>query len=100
MFQKMSDDRLDILAKHMEYKVLPKNTVLLRQGEFSDRFYLLESGDIRRKKMDPNTGKVHNIEYAIKANSINSMKVMAGDPVVSLRRWGDGELRFSKLTLF
>ena len=83
MFQKMPDHRLELLAKHMEYKTLPKNHVLLQQGQFSDRFFLLESGDIRRKKVDPNTGKIHNIEYAIKASSINSMKVMAGDPVVS-----------------
>lgn len=83
MFQRMPDHRLELLAKHMEYKTLPKNHVLLQQGQFSDRFFLLESGDIRRKKVDPNTGKTHNIEYAIKASSINSMKVMAGDPVVS-----------------
>lgn len=81
MFQKLPDDRLEILAKHMEYKVVEKNHVLLRQGQFSDRFFLLESGDIRRKKVDPSTGKVHNIEYAIKAKSINSMKVISGDPV-------------------
>lgn len=83
MFQKLPEDRLEILAKHMEYKVVEKNHILLRQGQFSDRFFLLESGDIRRKKVDPSTGKVHNIEYAIKAKSINSMKVISGDPVVS-----------------
>ena len=83
MFQRLPDDRLDLLAKHMEYKVVDKNTVLLRQGQKSDRFFLLESGDIRRKKVDPSTGKAHTIEYAIKATSINSMKVIAGDPVVS-----------------
>jgi len=81
MFQRLPDDRLDLLAKHMEYKVVEKNTVLLRQGQKSDRFFLLESGDIRRKKVDPSTGKAHTIEYAIKATSINSMKVIAGDPV-------------------
>jgi len=82
MFQKLSDERLDVLAQHMEYQVLPKHHILLKQGQFSDRFYLLESGDIRRKKVDPSTGKTHNVEYAIKANSINSMKVLSGDPVV------------------
>lgn len=87
MFQKLPDHRLDLLARHMEYKIVNRNTVLLRQGEKSDRFFLLESGDVRRKKVDPQTGKVHNIEYAIKASSINSMKVIAGDPVVSLS-WG------------
>lgn len=86
MFQKLPEDRLEILAKHMEYKVVEKNHILLRQGQLSDRFFLLESGDIRRKKVDPSTGKVHNIEYAIKANSINSMKVISGDPVVSQNR--------------
>jgi CRP-like cAMP-binding protein len=82
MFQRLPDERLDLLARHMEYKVVDKNTVLLRQGQKSDRFFLLESGDIRRKKVDPSTGKAHTIEYAIKATSINSMKVIAGDPVV------------------
>jgi hypothetical protein len=82
MFQKLPEDRLDILAKHMEYRVFEKNDVMLRQGHKSDRFFLLESGDVRRKKIDPSTGKAHNIEYAIKANSINSMKVISGDPVV------------------
>jgi CRP-like cAMP-binding protein len=83
MFRRLPDEKLDILAKHMEYKVVDKNTVLLMQGQKSDRFFLLESGDIRRKKVDPSTGKSHTIEYAIKATSINSMKVIAGDPVVS-----------------
>lgn len=81
MFQRLPDHRLQLLAQHMEYKTLPRNYVLLRQGQLSDKFFLLESGDITRKKVDPSTGKTHNVEYAVKASSINSMKVIAGDPV-------------------
>eukprot|EP00934_Nitzschia_sp_Nitz4_P006328 Nitzschia sp. Nitz4//scaffold230_size58257//19702//21160//NITZ4_006478-RA/size58257-augustus-gene-0.10-mRNA-1//-1//CDS//3329543241//6318//frame0 len=81
MFQMLSKEKLELLANHMEYKILPKNHVLLKQGQASDRFFLLESGDIRRKNMDPTTGKSHHVEYLIKAKSINSMKVISGDPV-------------------
>ena len=81
MFQKVGPTSINKIAKLMDYKVFKQNDVLLHQGENSTRFYLLEQGDIRRQYVDPSDGKLHSIEYAIKAKSINSMKILAGDPV-------------------
>lgn len=83
MFSKLPEDRLKLLVQKMEYKTLQRNQTLLRQGDVSDKFYLLESGEVRRRTVDANTGKIHNVEFAIKAKSINSMRVISGDPVVS-----------------
>jgi hypothetical protein len=67
----------------MDYKVLQKHDILLEQDLPSDRFFLLEKGDIRRKFVDPGSGKAHNVEFAIQAKSINSMRILSGDPVHS-----------------
>ena len=83
MFSKLPEDRLKLLVQKMEYKTLQRNQTLLRQGDVSDKFYLLESGEVRRRTVDANTGKIHSVEFAIKAKSINSMRVISGDPVVS-----------------
>jgi hypothetical protein len=81
MFQKVSPKFLSAIAKHMEYKELKRNDVLLRQGEASDKFFLLQSGDVRRKFIDPENGKAHHVEFTIKAKSVNSMRIISGEPV-------------------
>lgn len=83
MFHKVSPDNLKIIASHMKSKHLDKNEILLRQGDPSDRFFLLQSGDIRRKYVDPNDGKSHTVNFAIKAKSINSMRIISGEPAFS-----------------
>ena len=35
---------ITLLAKHLETKYVPKNTVLIKQGDFGDKFYIIESG--------------------------------------------------------
>jgi CRP-like cAMP-binding protein len=65
----------------MKYKVLPKNAVLLKQGAPSDRFFIMKEGNVHRKYLDPESGREQTVEYAIKARSINSMKILSGDPV-------------------
>jgi hypothetical protein len=83
MFQSVPPEFLSTIAKHMEYKELKQNDVLLRQGEPSDKFYLLQSGDVRRKFIDPENGKAHHVEFTIKATSVNSMRIISGEPVFS-----------------
>jgi hypothetical protein len=80
MFSKVSESHLSAIAQLMKYKVFAKNEVMLQQGAPADRFFLLDTGEIRRHFVSGD-GKVHNVEYAIKAQSINSMKVLSGDPV-------------------
>jgi hypothetical protein len=80
MFQSVPPALISTIAKKMEYKELKQHDVLLRQGEPSDRFYLRQSGEIRRKFIDPENGKAHNIEFSMKAKSVNSMRIISGEP--------------------
>ena len=93
MFEKLPTKHISTIARLMEYKILPKQTILLNQGQVSDRFFLLESGDIKRKFVDSKSGKVPNVEFAIKAKSINSMRILSGDPVHSTVRCVSDECR-------
>ena len=81
MFSLVPSKFLSMIAKNMTYKELKQNDVLLRQGEPSDKFYLLQSGDVRRKFIDPENGKAHQVEFSIKATSVNSMRIISGEPV-------------------
>lgn len=80
LFHKLSESRLQLLAEHMEARVLKNNEKFIHQDDPVDSFYLLESGNIRRKFVDPKDGRSHNVEFAIKAKSINSMRVVSGEP--------------------
>ncbi|GAX26177.1 hypothetical protein FisN_18Hh295 [Fistulifera solaris] len=82
MFHKVQPKHLSAIAQLMDYKVLTKGQVLLQQDQPSDRFFLLESGNIKRKRVDGD-GKTHNVEFAIKAKSINSMRIISGEPSFS-----------------
>ena len=81
MFQRVPPDLLAEISGLMKYRTFRRNEVLLHQNAPADRFFLLESGEITRKYVDPEDGKTHTVEYMIKAKSINSMKVLSGDPV-------------------
>jgi len=81
IFQAVHDRHIDSLANLMKKRKLDHLEVLLRQDDPSDRFFLLHEGDVRRKRVDTDTGKAHEVKFAIKAKSINSMKVLSGDPV-------------------
>lgn len=83
MFHKVPESGLVALASKMKYRVLGRNEYLMRQGDMSDRFFLLESGDVRRIFKDRETERTHNVEYEIKARSIGSMRVIEGTPVYS-----------------
>jgi hypothetical protein len=83
MFRKVPPNQLSYLASQMTVHTLRRNDVLLKQGEPSDKFFLLESGDVRRKFVDPEDGKAHTVKFLIKASSINSMRILSGEPVFS-----------------
>jgi len=81
MFKILSPDQRKILAKQMKARTLERNETLLHQGDKTDRFFLVESGDTRRIRVDPEDGKSRTVEFAIKAKSINSMRVLSGEDV-------------------
>lgn len=86
MFHKMSAGQIKTLASRMKVMQLNRNQVLMQQGTATKSFYLLDSGEIRREFIDPGTGKHHTVEFLIKAKSINSMRVLSGDPTHSTVR--------------
>ncbi|KAG7369903.1 cyclic nucleotide-binding protein [Nitzschia inconspicua] len=86
MFHKMSAGQLKTLASRMKLMQLHKNQILIQQGTPTKSFYLLDNGEIRREFLDPGTGKRHTVEFLIKAKSINSMRVLSGDPIHSTVR--------------
>jgi hypothetical protein len=83
MFQKVPPHLIDTLADTMRVRNMKKREKFIHQGEPTDAFYLLESGQIKRKFVDPQDGRVHKVEFAIKAKSINSMRVISGEPAFS-----------------
>lgn len=78
MFQKVPSKTISQLARNMTARVVGKNEKFVFQGRPVDSFFLLESGEIKRKFVDPQ-GRSHNVEFAIKAQSINSMRVVSGE---------------------
>lgn len=81
MFNRVPPTLIDAIVKRMDVRILEKNEKLQRQGEKCDRFFLLESGDVQREHYDGESGRKHIVEFKIKAKSINSMRVIAGEPV-------------------
>jgi len=81
MFQQVPPEQRKILVNQMRVRTLGRNDALLKQGDPTDRFFLVESGNTRRTRVDPEDGKVQVVEFAIKAKSINSMRVLSGEDV-------------------
>lgn len=81
MFHRLSPPQIVTVASNMQLRTLGRNETLLYQGQATGSFFLLAKGDIRREFLDPTTGKQHNVEFEIKAKSINSMRVLSGDPI-------------------
>ena len=83
MFHRLSADQIETLAKNMNYRSLQRNEVLVNQGNPVSAFYLVKDGEMYREFLDPDTGKRHSVEFEIKTNSINTMRVLSGDPAKS-----------------
>ena len=81
MFQKVPTEMLSTIAQKMKLRELHRNEVLLFQGAPSDNFFLLQSGDIRRKFVDEESGKAHNIEFDSSVVSINTMSILSRTPI-------------------
>jgi len=80
MFEKVSPAGLSKLVKKMTYRVFGRNEILMHQDNPVDRFFLLESGDIVRTRKDPETDRIHNVEFDIKAWTLGSMRVIDASP--------------------
>jgi hypothetical protein len=83
MFQKLTPGDRKLLVDQMMIRNFQKKEVLLQQDEPSDRFFLTRSGEIRRTRIDPDSGKKHIVEFLIQAKSINSMRIISGEPSFS-----------------
>jgi len=81
MFSKVPQPQLANLASAMTYRVFPQNSVLLEQGQISDKFFLIQSGAVKRHHVTPYDGKKHQVEFALKGKSINSMRILEPVPV-------------------
>ena len=79
MFHKLPPHMIKLVASRMELRKLQKNEIILNQDEPCDGFFLLGEGEIKRRFVDPKDGKMHKVEFEIKAKSINSMRVISGD---------------------
>ena len=77
MFQKVPKDQRKVIVNQMKVRNFQKNEALLHQGDPTDRFFLVETGQTKRTRIKD--GKLHVVEFAIKAKSINSMRVLSGE---------------------
>eukprot|EP01100_Stratorugosa_tubuloviscum_P012767 TRINITY_DN6160_c0_g1_i2.p1 TRINITY_DN6160_c0_g1~~TRINITY_DN6160_c0_g1_i2.p1 ORF type:complete len:512 (+),score=254.07 TRINITY_DN6160_c0_g1_i2:51-1586(+) len=53
-FKNLSNEALEIFIKNLSTNVLKKNEVLVREKEPQNRIFLVESGELRRVKANPN----------------------------------------------
>ncbi|CAB9501921.1 cNMP [Seminavis robusta] len=83
MFKKVPPQDLQKIVRAMHPRLLQRNEEFIPQGGPTDRFFLLQSGDIRRSYYNETDGKTHTVKFAIKAKSINSMRILSGDPSFS-----------------
>mmetsp|Transcript_34218 Transcript_34218/g.82387 ORF Transcript_34218/g.82387 Transcript_34218/m.82387 type:complete len:561 (-) Transcript_34218:213-1895(-) len=79
MFQKLSPSQLDLLASKMKLVEKDKGETFLYQGDPCKAFHVMRSGQIRRDFVDEVTGKSHQVQFEIQAQSINSMRILSGD---------------------
>jgi len=78
MFQKVPQNMLKEITDKMTLRVAKQNEVLAKQGDACDRFFLLQEGDLHRQYYDSDLGRAHDVIFAIKGKSINSMRVIGG----------------------
>eukprot|EP00534_Pseudo-nitzschia_fraudulenta_P000312 CAMPEP_0201118204 /NCGR_PEP_ID=MMETSP0850-20130426/2322_1 /ASSEMBLY_ACC=CAM_ASM_000622 /TAXON_ID=183588 /ORGANISM="Pseudo-nitzschia fraudulenta, Strain WWA7" /LENGTH=416 /DNA_ID=CAMNT_0047383211 /DNA_START=26 /DNA_END=1276 /DNA_ORIENTATION=- len=75
----------------MNIRSFKRNDIFVEQGSPVTSFYLLKDGEVRREFLDPDSGKRHQIEFEIVAKSINTMRVLSGDPSHSSIKCNDKE---------
>jgi len=80
MFHRLSAGQIETLAKNMNVRSLHRNQTFVHQGNPVTAFYLVKDAEIYREFLDPDTGKRHSVEFEIKTHSINTMRVLSGDP--------------------
>lgn len=93
MFMKVPPNDIKTLVQQMKMREMSENETLVDQGEVTDRFFLLESGDIRRTHVDLETGKAQVVEFAIKAQSINTMRILSQEKAFSTVKCVSGECK-------
>ena len=98
MFQSLSERQLSTLANLFEYKTFVKNQALLTQGSPADKFFLIRSGNIKRTFVDPEDHKIHNVEFAVQARTINSMRILSGEPVFATVKCRSSECELYELS--
>jgi len=86
MFEKVPPSGLSKIASKMKYIVFGRNEIIQTQDDPVDSFFLLEDGDLIRTRKDPETDRMHTVEFAIKARSINTMRVIDATPAATTVR--------------
>jgi len=82
MFLKVKPRHREMIVNKMYKHTLRKNETLINQDDTIDRFFLVESGEIRRTRIDEGK-KEHNVMYPLTTKTIGSMRVIEGDPSYS-----------------
>jgi len=83
MFTKVPPEDLRKIAKKITARQVEPQEPLMIQNQATDRFFLLQSGEIKRTYQEPDTGKWHTVEFAIQAKTVNSMRIFSGEPAFS-----------------
>mmetsp|Transcript_4526 Transcript_4526/g.6525 ORF Transcript_4526/g.6525 Transcript_4526/m.6525 type:complete len:425 (+) Transcript_4526:90-1364(+) len=96
MFLKVNPSDQKLLLSRMYKRIYRKNEVLMHQDNPTDRFCLIDSGDIRRSRLED--GKEHTVTYAIKTRSIGSMRVLEGCPNYSTVKCGSDECKLFEMS--
>jgi len=80
MFHLLSGGQIETLATNMNVRSLHRNQTFVHQGKNVTAFYLVNDDEIHREFLDPDTGQRHSVEFEIKTPSINTMRILSGDP--------------------
>ena len=79
----LSIEAEDYLISISKEKIVPKGTILIRQGQTVDKIFFVTGGCLRSYCIDK-TGKEHTLHFAIKNNWISDYIAIHGDEPATL----------------
>jgi CRP-like cAMP-binding protein len=86
MFRRCAPEDLRALARGMHARVFARGEDLVTQGERSNTFWTLASGEALRLRTDPKTEFVHHVDAAACGTTINSLQLVGAEPVFATAR--------------
>jgi len=97
MFHLLSGNQIETLAKNMNVRSLNRNDVFVNQGSPVTSFYLLKDGRVKREFIDSDSGKRHMVEFEVDTKSVNTMRVLSGDPAHSSVKCNDSTCKIYEM---